>query len=324
MTKLKTWLSALLAGQLVLAGALLWFGYQNEFSDEVTTLFAAGTNINKVEISDGEASIVIAKVDDQWQIPSQQNLPANTTKAVGIIEDVAGLEFVWPVSTTTSSHTRFEVEDDKYQREVKMYAGDELAAHFYIGTSPGFRKVHVRQADQDDVYAVELNSFDFPTAVDDWLDTKMLTVANTDHIKAPDFAITKKDDLWQLDPDATQGEGQTPQINADKANQLAIAFSNFSVQGLAEAAPEGEPISFEVKAGDTTFGFDFIQQEEDYFVRRDDRDLVFTLSKYDYERIANVNREAIVVAVAEEVDTDKPDSEEIVVEGTEITPESQQ
>lgn len=311
MTKLQSWLSGLLAVQLLLAGALLWRGYQANDGSEIEKLFDIAANeIDRIVISDGDSSVGLAKRSGQWTLPDNSELPATESKITSTLDSLADIELVWPVSTTTSSHERFEVEADNYQRDVKLFKGDDLIARLLIGTSPGFRKVHLRRAGEDEVYSVALNSFDFPATADNWLNTKLLNIADADQIKGPDFSMSKQEDQWQLNPDAAQGEGDAPQIEQDKANQLAIAFSNFSVQGLAESAPDAESVSFEVQAGDKKFVYAFMEKDDKYFVRRDDRDLVFTVSKYDYERMAKVNRESLVIVVDREENQESDESVE--------------
>jgi hypothetical protein len=293
MTKLKTWLSGLLALQLVLAGSLLAFNYQRDHSGDVANLFDnESIAVDRMQISDGEHNITLSKSgDDKWILPEQDKLPATTSKITSTIDSMADIQFVWPVSTSSSAHQRFEVESDNFQREVKLFDGDELVTHVYIGTSPGFRKVHLRRADDSDVYAVALNSFDFPVVLDEWLDKALFNVADASVIKGPDFTVNKVNDNWQL-----EDEADTATLEADKVQQLASAFSNFRVQDIAESAPENEPIVFNVTAAGSEWQYSFYQVDDNYYVQRQDIDKVFTLSKYDFERIANVNREAITVA----------------------------
>jgi len=276
MKKLKTWLTILLAAQLVLAGSLLAFNYQRGTDSEASTLVDEATaDIDRVEIDDGEAQISLRKQGEQWILPDQQDLPALESKVSATLDSVKNVAMVWPVSTTGSSHERFEVAADKFQREVKLYSGEEVIAHFYLGTSPGFRKVHLRQAEGDAVYAVNLNAFDFPVAVDEWLEKSLLNVAEANSISGQDFSIQQVGEDWQW-AESSSGENQ-PVLNVDKAQQLALAFSNFRITAIAQTAPEVEPINFSVTAGDTTWQFQFFAgEEENNFVKRNERQQVCT------------------------------------------------
>lgn len=308
MTKLKTLLSSLLALQLLLAGGLLAFNYQRGEGSKAEPLFdKASVKIGRMEISDDENTITLAKVNDNWVLPEQDNLPVTESKVTSTLDSLADIRFVWPVSTSGSSHERFEVASDNFQREVKLFDGDTLVAHFYVGTSPGFRKVHVRRADDSEVYAVALNSFDFPTNVDEWLEKSLLNVVDASVIKGPDFTINKQGEAWQFETDTNEALA----LDTEKAQQLATAFSNFRVQDIAESTPEGETVVFNVSAGSDNWEFKFSRQgeedQEKYFVQRSDMDKVFTLSKYDFERIANINRDALIVEM-EETQVDDSDS----------------
>ena len=305
MTKLKTWLIAVLALQLFLAGSLMAFNYQREAGSEPVKLFDKNSvTVNRIEISDGKQSITVAKQGDNWQLPDQSELPATESKVTATIDSIADLAMVWPVSTTSSSHERFEVADDKFQREVKLYAGANEIAHFYLGTSPGFRKVHFRQAGADEVYAVSLNTFDFPVAADEWLEKSLLDVADVDSIQGPDFRIKKDGDDWQFDADSVTATETASTLNEDKAKQLATAFSNFHVTDFSDTAPTGEPISMEVAAAGNTWQFKFYQADDKYYVQRNDMPQTFSLSKYDFERIAGVKKETLVLAVENNTESD--------------------
>ena len=324
MKPLKTWLTVILALQLLLAGSLLGFNLQRDAGGEPIALISDVGNIDRVEIKEGDNSISLVKQGEQWVLPEHDNLPATESKILATLESVAGVNMVWPVSATGSSHERFEVAEDNYQRDITLYAGEDAVAHFYLGTSPGFRKVHLRQAGVDEVYAVNLNTFDFPVAADEWLEKSLLTVADADRIEGPDFTVQKNGEDWSLAN--TDGNGEI--LNTDKAQQLAVAFSNFRIANTSADKPTSEAVEFSVSAGDTTRQFKFYTEGENYFVQREDVPHLFTLSKYDFERLAGIKRESLLLEQAPPagaaVDTDsapglEPDSDPETVSGSEQT-----
>ena len=299
MTKLQKWLSGLLAIQLLLAAGLLWDSYRDQQGSEPQALLAINAEqIDRIQISDGDNSVSLQQSGQQWLLPDD-NLPATETKVSSTLDSLAAVSFVWPVSTSDSSHQRFEVEDDNFQRDVKLYSGDQLVAHLLVGTSPGFRKVHVRRAEDNAVYAVNLNSFDFPATAADWLDTALLTIDDANLISGADYTIKKVGDAWQFDLDANLGEDSAPAVNADKAQQLVTALGNFRVQDKADVVPSGEPVVLEVTSANEKKRLEFFQQDDKYYLRRDDRDMIFTINKYDFERLAEIRREDLQAVPAE-------------------------
>ena len=68
-----------------------------------------------------------------------------------------------------SGHLIRHDQEDSYQRRVQVLTGDETLADVYLGTSPGYRRVHARRADADDVYSIEFSNFEAGTDVSSWL-----------------------------------------------------------------------------------------------------------------------------------------------------------
>jgi len=61
---------------------------------------------------------------------------------MGLIDKLEGAEAAWPVATSESSAERFEVSDAKFQRRIRFFADDAVVTELFLGTSPGFRRVH--------------------------------------------------------------------------------------------------------------------------------------------------------------------------------------
>lgn len=293
MNKLITWLSIALAVQLTIAGGLLAAQRQSSTENVAQPLLALERDsIDRVVISADESSVTMTKTENRWQLDGENKLPAAESKLEGVIDQIETAKAGWPVARTDSSRERLEVADDKYQKRLQLYSGDELVADLYVGTSPGFRKAHVRRAGDDEVYAVELNSYDLTAKTDDWLDKEALKVDEITQIKGTDFNLKNVDDSWTFVNDATQGDAnqETLELDKDKAKELASAISGLRVQGVADQ-PLGEtPVEITVAGSDGEVKYQFAEKDDKYYVTRNDIDAVFTLSKYDYERITKFNR----------------------------------
>ena len=201
----------------------------------------------------------------------------------------------WPVATTTSSRERFEVEKDTFQRRLQLYQGDTLAAELLVGTSPGFRKVHIRKSDDDAIYAVPLNSYELPPKNDDWLDKSLLAANEISSIKGPDYALQKTDGNWVFDnSDSAEQKGEpkaAPELNTDKAKQLASALTSLRVQSLAPVLDDKTTaMSIKVSEPKGDWTYQFIQAGDKYYVSRSDRDTVFSINKSEFEYIAQIRR----------------------------------
>lgn len=293
MNKLITWLSIALAVQLMIAGGLLAAQRQSSTENIAQPLLALEQGgIDRVVINADETSVTMAKAEDRWRLDGQENLPVDESKLEGVIDQIETARLSWPVAQTNSSRERLEVADDKYQKRLQLYSGDELVSDLYVGTSPGFRKVHVRRAGEDDVYAVELNSYDLTVKTNDWLDKQALKMDEITQIKGTDFNLKNVDDNWAFVNDETQGDAsqETLELDKDKAKELASAISGLRVQGVADQAPDETPVEIIVSGSDGEVKYQFAEKDDKYYVTRNDIDAVFTLSKYDYERITKFNR----------------------------------
>lgn len=315
MKKSTTWLTGLLALQLVVAGGLWWHSTnQNQVPPPLLANFDRG-QIDRIVVDDNKMSLELRREGGKWKLPTADDLPAAGAQVQGLFDKLAAFKGGWPVATTSASHQRFEVDDDHFQRHLQLYAGDKLAADLYVGTSPGFRKVHVRRAGDDEVYAVTFNNYDLNTKADDWLDKTFLQPSGDVHyVSGPDYALQKQGDDWQFSND---GEGPTPDaktVNADKAKDLVAALSGLRIQALADDAKTGnsaedavdpknddgnavapkQNAELEVKGSNGDWTYRFWQTKDKYFAIRADIDHVFTLSKYDFDRITGVNRAALI------------------------------
>ena len=312
MSKTQVWLGGLLVSQCILATGLFVSDRHAAQSNVALPLLSfAQAQVGRVVISDSDNTVTLSKSGDRWVLPDLQALPANQRQLTDVFEKLSALQAGWPVATTSSSQARFEVSDEKFQRRIQLYQGDDLVEDFFVGTSPGFRKVHVRQADDDAIYSVLLNSYELPAQGDQWLDKTLLGASAVTAIKAGDYALKKTGDDWHFEPPEPQAnsENSAPEIDAEKAAQLASAFTTLRVQGWVDKPDpklkEATSAAFEI-TGSAQWHYDLLALDEQYYIRRNDRDLLFKLSQSDYEKIVNITQAQLVKTVDVEEGADTP------------------
>ena len=164
----------------------------------------------------------------------------------------------------------------------------------WLGTSPGFKKIHLRRAGEDKVYAVELTSFEFATEAKGWLQKDLLAVKDINTIKAADYALQKTADNWSF-VSANQDE-TTDKVDANKVAELISGLNNLQIQEVVTQTPQGEITSVTVKSAAGEFQYDFVKTGTEYFVKRNDRDIYFKLSQYEFERVAAQTRADLAVS----------------------------
>ncbi|MCQ3828837.1 DUF4340 domain-containing protein [Microbulbifer elongatus] len=301
MKNLQMALSGVLALQLVLAAGLFWESSSRQQAQAQAThlVQTEADALQRVEITGDDVTVTLVKQDNQWQLPELHQLPVNRDKLDTLLEKLTALKGNWPVATSNSARERFEVAEEKFRKHIKLYTaeGDEPALELFVGTSPGFRKVHVRRADDDAIYAVELNSFDLPVKADNWLDKTLLAAGDLKRIQGPDYTLEKADDGWVFAVDDTQ---EAPAVDPGKARELATALEKLRVTRPAGKTPEAEPTEIVVQADNGERRYLFASADDKYYVRRDDRDQYFEIAKYDFDRVMDKRHQDLVLVERDE------------------------
>lgn len=291
------WLAGLLAAQLVLALVVFREDATRDRATERQPLLpVAASEVDRIVIGHGDERAELVRDGTHWQLPGLAGLPAAAAKVSDELGRIAAIETGWPVADTNSSHTRFEVADEGAQRHVQLYRGDGLVADFYLGTSPGFRKVHLRRAGGDAVFAVALSVNDLPARSADWLDRSLLAVAEPTRIAGRDYTLARSaQDRWVLSSPSAGGQSSPPTLDETRVGQLVNALANLQVQAVADApAQPGDAMVLQVESPEGKLEFSFYGAGDEYYVRRSDIDRLFSLSRYDYDRIAGVGLDQLV------------------------------
>jgi len=281
MNRFNQVLGVALAVQVVIASGL-YFGSQPPAADQVqmTLLNTEKGQIDRIRIDDGDGKqITLSKVDGKWKLPEYHQLPANQSKVADILNTLETTKTDWPVATTESSRERFEVTDGNFQKRVVLSQGDKEVQTLYLGTSPGFRQLHVRRSGENEVYAVKLNSYDFPSQNTTWLDKTLLqTKGDIASLKGADYTLTKQGDEWQV----SDGDGDPVEAEIEK---ITSTLARLNIQGAVDRSVDQIDYELTVKAAGDTLNYRFFKDGSDHFVSRDDYSQAFKINKSDYEKI---------------------------------------
>ncbi len=273
-------LSLLLALQLaVLGGILLW--HQRVASTPTGTLLQVDrAKVDGIVIIDDKgAKLALQRTDAGWTLPDSQ--PVDAEKVGQLLDKLLAASAPWPVATSTESAKRFEVAPDKFQREIRLLAQDQVVGDLYFGTSPGFKKVHARRADSEDVYAVAFANYEATTRADDWID-KALLKPNGDvtALTRPDhWRVQRNGEVWTLDGIAA-GETTKQDVVTDLVNKIA----NLRVMGATQApAADSVPVlllTASTANGEFDYRFYQPQPKGDLVVTRNGHDGAFKVAAY--------------------------------------------
>jgi len=222
-------LGAILLAQLLLVAAFVLNDRGDDGSSTKLLDFDPAT-VDRVLIADQTESIELERKDSKWLIGA---VPVDAAKADKLVNDFANFASPWPVSTTESSTGRFEVTSVKFQRHLTFYKGEEVVGDVWLGTSPGFQRVHARREGSDSVYSVAFSNFQAPVKAEEWLDKALLAAdgAVKSVVSPVGFKLEKGKEGWLLDGVAA---------NQEMSTSFAERFENLRVLGLGDVAAVGQ------------------------------------------------------------------------------------
>jgi hypothetical protein len=197
----------------------------------------------------------------------------------------------------------------------------------YLGTSPGYQRVHARRAEADGVYSVALSNFQLPTDTGEWLDKSLLQAQGEIVALAwpGHWGLSRGDDGWQLSgavDSESAGEAGAGTANeavpagAEAVDRLVRRFTELRVMGTRQApAADARPAArFQVTDGDGEYTLTLWRHGDDdpLTIASSRREEHFELASYLADQLM-VERDALLPAPAEEDaagSSDEPDSDE--------------
>ena len=308
---MKKWiffLSGLLAAQLVLAAVLNLAGedYGTIQAEEKLLSFNRQA-VDGLRIEDDTDSLVLRKQEGKWLLPESGDFPASQPNVKRLLDKLAALEKGWPVAKTRSAARRFTVDEEQFERKLVLLSDDDTEATLYVGSSPGFGKVYVRPEDEDEVFAVDFNTWEANAKDDDWIDKDVLTLdeSNVERVEMPGIILQRADGRLQV-----ISLEENEQTNLEESSALLGKLTGLRVQSLlgTEAEPEyrQEEPALEVRMtrqGGEVLGYRFSKPEDAayYVLKRSDLDYYFKVAEYMVDPVRETTREKLVRDTTEEV-----------------------
>ncbi len=288
-----SWLFVLLGLQMTLT--LIIFAYKKsttESLDAKPLITTEAQVIDELVISDKGGELRLNKTEGGWVIPALGGLAANEIKLTTVLSDLLNLKSDWPVASATGSQSRFEVSEDNFIRRVDLLSSNANVGRIYVGTSPGFKKSHVRLDGQKNIYSLALNAYDLPTEPADWLDKSLISVQNISSIEGLDFKLVSTNGEWSLiSTEKELASDSMVKVNKENANALDMALKTLTVLSVADKdvnLGDSKSSRLEVFAPNQ-ITFTFFEKEDKYYVSRSGIDKIFTLSKFNFDKLSNQN-----------------------------------
>lgn len=273
-------LAGILIAQLLLISAVQLLGGDDAEAEPFLSFEVE--QITEFTIADNaEQTVELRRNAEGWHFAGSADVPADAGKIVEVLEKLSNLGSPWPVATSAASQTRFEVTADNYQRNIRLATAEELLADFYLGTSPGYRRVHARNVADDDVYSVDFANFEVPALVDNWLDKSLLQTQDITAITLTDgWSLTRDGAGWLLN-------GEPP--DAENAQRMVDRIAQLRVLGRHDSALDTAIPTRSLRIvdalGDYILTIRQIATDGDYAVASERISGTYTLASYIAEQI---------------------------------------
>ena len=274
--------------QCALVIAVYWPGAQQREStleamapfdlDRVTELYVGDEFDNET---------ALRKIGERWFLPELEDLPADTVMVDTLLDAIADSAHNWPIADSVAARQRFRVASYHYRRRISLFGGDEELGTLLLGTSPGFGKIYARNQSQVNIFSIRFNAHDAPGVSGAWLDRKLLQTRTPVGITADAYSLRLEGERW------LSGIGKQPDERELEA--LLSALRSLQIDGLASeddqrdlAEAEADMVfSIESLAGAVTL--ELFRKGERYFIHSSEYPLFFSLSAYDYDRLATID-----------------------------------
>jgi hypothetical protein len=251
------------------------------------TPFAADA-IDELRIGDQfDNETILVKADKQWLLPELDNLPADPAKVDAVLKAVTSQTGSWPIARTPAARQRFQVADYLYERRLTLMSAGKNLGTVYLGTSPGYRKVHARNEAQDAIYSISLNTFDAPAVGADWLEPRLLQVRAPLRIDADLYNLRFENGVW------LSGTGGTP--DAKELDALIGTLKSLQVGGVADEDAQRELSTVEADlelkiqslAGNVTL--ELLTLNHEHFIHSSEYPLYFKLSAEEFDQLTGID-----------------------------------
>lgn len=325
-TKTLPLLTGVLALQLVLAGGLWWSDRPVSATGQAVATPIDTARVDRVVIEDGTDSITLRRTGDDngddnggdgdWIFEDRPEVALDTDRLTELVASVTSLPPALPVATSERSRAQLDVADDDFQRRVQLFAGEERLLSLFVGTSPGYRKAHVRHEGEDAIVAAPLSVHTLPVDRDDWIDATALALpevalADVESIKTDAWTLTQHNDTtWQLDrTDGVSTDASDTDTWQTSAETLVNALTSLRVIGLAPDDVTGEldetgdavvepEVSHTLRvtlADGEPVEFSFAKLTDDrYRVTRNDHPVAYLVSSATYRQIVTDGIDAVL------------------------------
>ena len=253
-------------------------------------------DIDRLVIADGNREIIVSKVNGKWLLPNYFSAPADNKQVTDTLKKLAALKQGLPVATTQDAAQRFKVGTNDFERHIILEAGKEVKADFFLGTSPGFKKIHARRAEGQAIISLVFNSYELEANHENWLDKQMLAM-NKGDITAMSFSdqkLSRDDENWQLTPLAEGTE-----LNQEVLGKLLTKVSSLTIQAILAPATwqkdEEVSLTYNVSIAKENLNYRFNKENDGFLLLKvSSHETPFKVASWQVKEIKEILAEGLV------------------------------
>ena len=170
----------LLSGLLLLQLGGLAFSLRQDdgldtFVEQDSFLTFTPENVSSVQISTADETLQLSKQDGQWVLPELQGFPVSTKKLHKLLNTLHELQRSYPIAQTKQAQKQLQVSEKHYERKLTLGDGEQTTS-VYFGSTPGFKKVYARRADELETYTVPMILAEVSVQSAAWMNREVLFV----------------------------------------------------------------------------------------------------------------------------------------------------
>jgi hypothetical protein len=285
------WVTALLLVLLIQCGivAAVFWPQESLQQQSATRTFAPFpvNAIDELHISDEfDNEAVLVRSGERWLLPDMENLPADAARVDALLHTLTTQTGIWPIAQSSAARQRFQVADYHYQKRLTLLSSGQELGTLYLGTSPGFRKVHARNAQQDEIYSIAFNTFEIPAINDGWLDTRLLQVRAPLRIDTDLYNLYFENGRWMSATGGTPDKAELNTLLSTLRDLQVVGVAGEDLQRDLSAAEADLVMTVQSLAGDVTL--EIVTRSGEHFIHSSEFPLFFTCAA-DCEQLTGVD-----------------------------------
>ena len=303
----------IIAASLVLAVqvGLIFYTYTQDdnfaaYSPDTPLFTLSPEAVSSLVFSDSNnQSLRLIQEEGHWMLDVPARPPADQEQVGRLLDKLSGLKERLAIATTKQAQKRFKVSEDQFEYHLVATEGDNQVVDLFIGSSQGFRQVHARRADQENILSLPLNAADFVPSVENWIDQDMLQMSdeNLKLVKLVDYTLEKVDDSWQF----TDSEGEEQPVR-EEVQKLIDKVTGVTIQSTLAAPDRGGSVMGEAEL-QYTLGFNdgteisYLYQKSDeghYILKVSEREPLFKIQEWVVDAIKEITKEKLLGTISAE------------------------